>query len=530
MLALFALPASSFAHAQLLGTEPANEALIDTRPDEVVITFDESVTTPFGAVKVYGPSGKRVERGSPSVDGGVITMALDSSESGTYAVSWRATSADGHPLRGAFVFHVDKRSSDDTSRDAALAASKSNKVEEVALGVARAGIFVGILSSVGAMLFTSLCAVGWRPRWLRSSLLLALVSLLVAYVLDASLAAGLSIADTLSTDVLREQASTVYGQATVIRLVFVCACLLTVLLAGTRVLRPVLRSAMLVPFVALGATLSVSGHAMGEDVTALRLPLDMLHSIAAAAWLGGLVQLVPWSRQTPVDARVLVRWSRLAMGAVIVLVATGSWAAWEEIGLSLDGLFTTTYGRLVLAKIVLLVAAMPLANLNRARNIPAIRDGAADASTRLRQYVRAEIGILLLILAATAWLVQTPPAKVQLQPAFVDTTMTLGSGGSLQMVIDPARVGTNEIHLYAFDKQQQVDNDVTDMKLTAFNEKRGLGPLDMPLTPTGPGHYTAPGATIPFAGSWRFEIGVMRGKFDEERTRASAKIAPSNEK
>jgi copper transport protein len=530
MLALVALPTSSFAHAQLLGTEPANESEIDTHPDEVVITFSESVTTPFGAVKVYGPDGKRVERGSATVDDTVVTMPFDSDAVGTYAVSWRATSADGHPIRGAFVFHVERRSDDDTSRDAALAASESSQVEAIAFGGARAGILIGVLTAVGAMLFVALCAGSWQPRWLRSSLLLALVSMLVAYVLDASIAAGLTIPDTLHADVLREQASTVYGRATVIRIAVVLACLLaTLLVRSSRWQRPGVRYAVLVPFVALAATMSLSGHAVGDGVTALRLPMDMLHSIAAAAWLGGLVQLVPWSRATPVDSSVLTRWSRLAMASVIVLVVTGSWAAWEEIGLSIDGLLTTTYGRLVLVKLVLLVAAMPLANLNRTRNIPAIREGAADAAARLRRYVRVEVGILLLVLSATAWLIQTPPAKVELKPAFVDQTLTLGGGGSVQMVIDPAAVGTNEIHLYAFDEQLQVDDDVSDMELTAYNDKRGLGPLDITLTPTGPGHYTAAGATIPFAGAWRFDIGVKRGKFDEERTRASADIAPSNQ-
>jgi copper transport protein len=172
---------------------------------------------------------------------------------------------------------------------------------------------------------------------------------------------------------------------------------------------------------------------------------------------------------------------------------------------------------------------MPLANLNRTRNIPAIRDGAADAAARLRRYVRVEVGILLLVLVATAWLIQSPPAKVELTPAFVDQTMTLGSGGSVQLVIDPAAVGTNEIHLYAFDEQLQVDDAVTAMELTAFNDKRGLGPLHIQLTPTGPGHFTGTGATIPFAGTWRFEVGIKRSKFDEERAKASAEIAPSTQ-
>ena len=175
------------------------------------------------------------------------------------------------------------------------------------------------------------------------------------------------------------------------------------------------------------------------------------------------------------------------------------------------------------------MAALPLANLNRTRTVPTVRAGGPDATTALRRYVRAEIGILVLVLAATAWLIQSPPAKVELQPDFVDRTLALKGGGSVQLVIDPASVGANEVHMYAFDEQLQVDDAVTDMTMTAFNDERKLGPLDIELAPSGPGHFTTPRATIPFDGKWRFELGIKRGKFDEERARFSADIAASSQ-
>jgi copper transport protein len=286
------------------------------------------------------------------------------------------------------------------------------------------------------------------------------------------------------------------------------------------------RYAVLVPFLALAATLSLSGHAVGDDITVVRLPLDMLHSIAAAAWIGGLVQLVPWSRATPVDPSVAERYSRVAFGAVVLLVLTGTWASYEEIGLSKDALLDTTYGRLVIVKAALLLATLPIANLNRTRTVPGIRSGADGAAARLRTYVRVEFGILVLVLAATAWLVQTPPAKVQLQPQLVDTTEQLASGRSIQLTVDPAAVGSNVMHVYLFDEDLQLDDEVTDFTLTAFNDKRGLGPLKIDVLPTGPGHFQANGVTIPFDGTWRLEASARRGKFDEERASFSIKIAP----
>lgn len=524
---MFVLPSTASAHAELSGTTPANESTIDDHPEDVTISFTENVTVAFGAVKAYGPDGSRVNRGEAKADGQEVVVPIDSEEVGTYAVSWRVTSADGHPVKGAFVFHVEEKSADTRSRDEALAASEGSRAKDIGFGVARGLILLGVLVAAGGVLFAVLAAGSWQPKWLRASLLLALVGMLAAYVLDASIAAGLSIGDVLDPSVLREQASTVYGGATVVRMVVLFVCFVaSFVVYSARWQRAGVRWAVLVPFLALAATMSLSGHAVGDDISVVRLPFDMLHSIAAAAWIGGLVQLVPWSRATPVDPNVVERYSRVAFVAVVILVLTGTWASYEEIGLSKDALLDTTYGRLVIVKAALLLATLPIANLNRTRTVPGIRSGAEGSASRLRTYVRVEFGILVLVLAATAWLVQTPPAKVQLAPQVVEKTAELGSGGSVQLTVDPATVGSNLFHVYVYTKDLQLDDEVTDFTLTAFNDKRGLGPLRIDAQPTGPGHFQANGATIPFDGTWRLEASARRGKFDEERARFSVNISP----
>ncbi len=526
MIAL-TVPAAASAHAELSGTQPANEATIEEHPDEVTITFTENVRVVFGGIKAFGPDGERVNEGEATADGEVVTVPIDTEAVGTYAIAWRVTSADGHPIRGAFVFHVEERSDDSVSREEALAASKGSRAKDIAFGIARGALLLGVLVAAGGVLFGALAAGSWWPRWLGASLALTVIALLATYVLDASIAAGLSIGDTLDPEVLREEAKSVYGRATLIRagVTLLCVVVALVVVRSSRWRQRSMRLVATVPFLALAASLSLSGHAVGEGLTVLRLPLDMLHSIAAAAWIGGLVQLVPWSRATPVDAAVLERYSRLALGSVVVLVVTGSWASYEEIGLSFEALVQTTYGRLVLAKVGLLVATLPIANLNRVRTVPAVREGRDGSADRLRSYVRIEFGLLVLVLAATAWLIQTPPAKVQLRPDFVEKTVELSGGGTMQLILDPAAVGTNEMHVYVFDAQLQPDDEITELRLTAFNDERDLGPLEIDLPPGGPGHFTSSSATIPFDGTWRFEVSARRSKFDESRASFTARVA-----
>ena len=74
----------------------------------VLLRFDEPVETAFGAIRVYDARAHRVDSGEverPSEKEARIALDRRLAQ-GTYTVTWRAVSADGHPVSGAFVFHV----------------------------------------------------------------------------------------------------------------------------------------------------------------------------------------------------------------------------------------------------------------------------------------------------------------------------------------------------------------------------------------------------------------------------------------
>jgi copper transport protein len=259
----------------------------------------------------------------------------------------------------------------------------------------------------------------------------------------------------------------------------------------------------------------------------LRLPADMLHTLAACVWLGGLVQLRTAVRSGAATAAQVVRYSNMALASVLVLIVTGTYAAYTEIGLSMEGLTSTTYGRLVLGKTALYVVLLGFGAINRQRLVPALETDWPNASRRLARFVGAELVLLVLVISLTAWLIAAVPARNEVAPPTVDTTVTLRDGGSLQLVIDPARAGRNSIHLYTLTKDQQQDSAVTDLRLEGENRALSIDHLKLRLLPSGPGHFTTPSATIPFAGSWTFHAFIQRGKFDEESVDLHARISRS---
>lgn len=174
---------------------------------------------------------------------------------------------------------------------------------------------------------------------------------------------------------------------------------------------------------ALGA-MAWAGHAAAvEPLGALALLADVLHVAAAGSWLGALLPLALLLRQASTepgeDARpyavlAIRRFSALAFVVMLVIVASGSWNAWVEVG-SVPALVGTRYGALLLVKASLLIPILALAAVNRRRLLPALSgDGATvgrPAMARLARFLRSEVGLALAIVAVTAALSLTAPAR-----------------------------------------------------------------------------------------------------------------------
>lgn len=98
-----AAPAS--AHAVLVRITPDAGAHLTTAPPEVVLEFDEPVSSSFATVVVTSPAGVSAARGGPTVLGTKVTQALSPDmASGDYRIAYRVVSDDGHPVTGESRF------------------------------------------------------------------------------------------------------------------------------------------------------------------------------------------------------------------------------------------------------------------------------------------------------------------------------------------------------------------------------------------------------------------------------------------
>jgi copper transport protein len=142
-------------------------------------------------------------------------------------------------------------------------------------------------------------------------------------------------------------------------------------------------------------------------------------------------------------------------------------------------------------------------------------ESAAEHVPALRRSVLVEFAVAAVVLALSAVLVGTPPARSAVaQP--VDVLLPLqgsaGPSGSVQVSVDPARPGPNTLHVYLFDDTGRLTQPAA-ITVSLSEAAQQIGPLDVDLQPAGPGHYVGDGMSIPGAGTWTLAVSVRLDEF-----------------
>lgn len=109
-LSLMAMGKPAFAHAHLVGSEPAADASVRAAPDEVTLRFSEGVEAAFSKVEIKGADGKDVALGKLATNPGdkkiLHAKPTEPLVPGAYTVLWQATSVDTHKTKGSFGFKI----------------------------------------------------------------------------------------------------------------------------------------------------------------------------------------------------------------------------------------------------------------------------------------------------------------------------------------------------------------------------------------------------------------------------------------
>ncbi|MFJ6465133.1 copper resistance CopC/CopD family protein [Streptomyces sp. NPDC091387] len=382
LLLAFAGPAS--AHAALTGSDPQDGAVVDTAPKQVTLTFSEQVAVGEGSIRILDPNGKRADTEAAPLDlhsGSTVKygVALHTGlPDGTYTVAWQAVSADSHPVSGAFTFSIGAPS--ETS--VALPDSEAGGgLVGTLYGIARYAAYAGFIVLAGGAAFVLACwqrGAGARPLQrlvVRGWMTITAATLAMLLLRNPYTGSG-KLADAFDLDGLKAVLDTKPGAALVSRLLLLGASALFVaVLFGAYAKREDEREKKDLTFgLAIGGAVIAAGiagtwalaeHASTGIQPGIAMPVDVLHLLAVATWLGGLAALLVALYRTPdVTADAVRRFSRIAFGSVLVVAATGIYQSWRQLG-SWSALTDTGYGQLLLVKVGLVAVLVGVASFSR---------------------------------------------------------------------------------------------------------------------------------------------------------------------
>jgi copper transport protein len=381
--ALLAGAGPASAHAAVTGSDPGQGAVVDKAPARISLTFSEQVAMSDDSLRVLDPEGKRVDTGKPSnVSGTTYAVPLHSGlPDGTYTVAYQVVSADSHPVAGAYTFSIGAPSKTSVS---VSGQSADDGVVGWLYGFGRYVSYAGFIVMAGGAAFVLACwrrGSGVRPvqRFVVSGWVALTAATLALLLLRGSFTGSGKVADIFDLSLLGQVLQTKTGAALVSRLLLLAAAALFIaVLFGAydkredaqekRDLTFGLSIGGVVVAAGLAASWAMSEHASVGLQAGIAMPVDVLHLLAVAAWLGGLgallVALYRAPAHTPVDRPAVHRFSRIAFGSVLTLIATGTYQSWRQLG-SWSAFTDTRYGQLLLAKIGLVVVMVGVAWISR---------------------------------------------------------------------------------------------------------------------------------------------------------------------
>ena len=542
--AVLLTPGAAFAENSVVSSTPADGASVATSPTAIEITFIEEL----GEVNTIAVQcdAELYTVGPRRVSDDNLTLAadvVDALPKGDCVVSWGVSDADGQPNgSGNLSFRVESDAATvettpttDTTpgttdtvdvTDTSATTSTDDITDLSSVDTGQGPLWLGrLLSVLGiAVLFGSLVliAAAWPEgveyllavRFIRATWTVAFVGTLLyvaaatAAVTGSGLGAGFNPVNWVDLF-----SAGIPGIAAVARLVLVAASA-WVAFRPDRVIDPVTQmAALLIPGVAT-ATIGLSRTDM--DLALVGVTLSIIHALAMAIWIGGVVLLARVVLAGPGEEDLVhaVRgFGRLSTVAIVVTIGTG---VVQMILLDGGNLFGSSHGQVVLLK-TLVVAFMVFVAMSARQyvnaKLPRANEMTIPTADRLRRAFGAEAAAGLIVLALSAWL-------VTLDPPNIDTGSTVDYAIALQVESPEAdldvtvKFTSDVVGLSGMWVEVDApESDLSGLEIVMTAPSNDVvGTITQPVPLTGPGVGVVPPAQgIPFsvAGEWTLTVNAV---------------------
>lgn len=481
-----AIPKVASAHALLEKATPAPDSHLQSSPSEIVLLFNERVEDELFSIKVFNNKGEMISKSKTelSLDQKQLKHPIASLENGSYTVSYSVLSADGHPIKGSYIFSIGEASGEIVEP----VQNVKNK-----LSIMKVLYYIALLLVTGWMLWGKISKTSlensksYRKIALYLQFFFLVINIIWGYVQFVELVDSWEEFNSLLT-------------GTAIGVSWGISMLLSIL--GFVIL---LRIQMLdrVWALALLAAKSINGHAMGFDPPILTVLIDLVHLIAAALWAGGLFYIVIlWRKQHGQVGQFMATFSKVALLSMIVLTITGMVLTLTYLP-DLNYLFYTQWGSWLIAKMVLVILVIFLGSVIRLN----LKKKNVGTLIRVDFALMILITVIVGLFTNLSPLPENKPLVWKMQEDYIEfsTTIAPKSPGENMFMVEASseeeEIGIKRIELFLKNKDNPEVAPIQ-VAFPAYEQAKMV-------------HYMANGPYLPFAGNWTVEIRILDSEDNE---------------
>ncbi|APO78821.1 copper resistance CopD superfamily protein (plasmid) [Rhizobium etli 8C-3] len=496
-------PAAALAHASLIRSKPAQGAVLAAPPPIIILEFNEAVA-PLALTLVAPDRSTRPLQAT--ADGSRLVVSNPDLEAhGTYLVSLRVVSEDGHPVVGTIAFSIGAPS----ASPGAVTGSNPAALHWW-IWATRWVLYLCFSFAVGGAFFEA-CLKNTAPAsWLsRSWAPLGLTLLAGSAYLQGLDELGLPVSASpqLASFILALNGG--YG----ISIASGAAAFLLAWLKSMRRHGDGGGWIGLTALLAAAAAFSSTGHAGSAEPRWLARAAIFIHSGSSMFWVGSLpVLLRRCLGAHRKEVGVLRVFSRLIPLPLAALIVSGVVAVSLQVP-ELSSLWPSTYGLILTIKLLFVMTLLALACVNRFwLTAPAIR-GDERARLALRRSVAAEVVLVVAIFAAVAgWRFAEPPrAALESQPMRLRTHLH-SSSAMAQLEITIRSAGTGSASISVVDQSRR-EMTVKELGLQLSNLEQGIEPLKFRATPAAGRGWMVNGIPFVRSGRWAVTVDILISDF-----------------
>lgn len=525
------VPQSAMAHAALVEAEPASGSVLDASPAEIRLTFNERLESGLYYIRVYDGMGREVtkEEARLSQDQRDVQVALPTLRNGSYTVSYRVISADGHPVSASYVFHVGEVSMLPGDGSGSGAGHHHHHVDgidgrAILLHGSKALYLITLLLFAGLALWSlrrgfavsgttsevrdAAEADNGQPRlqlWLLTVLRLFVLALIASIGVQLS-----QLMDGWSPAEWRSLLDTSLGRLWAIHLVGALVGLIVLGVKGREEtgMAAWQRYVLAVLAVLLLGTKATSGHAAATEPVWVSIAFDFVHLLMAAVWSGGLlIVLLLWRKSREQLRAFLPVFSRFAWISIVVLAISGFLLTL----LMLPGpayLLYSSWGIALLVKVGAVLLIIPVAGMIRRqmkrRGVPAGKLVATDFS----------LALVIVVLAAVLSGLNPVPTNKPLH------WHVMGADIHMTAQIAPNEPGMNRFAVKVWLPEEDGEPEQVALQLIPLLGEEDPAPIDIPLVPSEDlgemdffpdferYDYAGEGVYLAFPGKWQVRVMV----------------------